>query len=147
MRHSGAGLAIPDFPLVFGGLIPPELDFAIAVNYLHRMGALAVVVAIAFTLARALRVSGGGAGLRGLAIALAVLVTVQVSLGGAVILTGKAVVPNTAHVATGATLLAAVLLMTLTSWRLAGPQRARFSQVAVASSASAATQPDATGGV
>ena len=24
MRHSDAGLAIPDFPLVFGGLLPPE---------------------------------------------------------------------------------------------------------------------------
>ena len=26
MRHIGAGLAIPDFPLVFGGLMPPKLD-------------------------------------------------------------------------------------------------------------------------
>ena len=28
MRHSEAGLAIPDFPLVFGGLVPPAVDSA-----------------------------------------------------------------------------------------------------------------------
>ena len=39
MRHTGAGLAIPDFPLAFGRLVPPEWSFAIAVHFLHRVGA------------------------------------------------------------------------------------------------------------
>ena len=32
MRHSDAGLAIPDFPLVFGGIVPPEWTPQIAIH-------------------------------------------------------------------------------------------------------------------
>ena len=39
MRHTGAGLAIPDFPLMFGQLIPPHWDAKIAVHFAHRVGA------------------------------------------------------------------------------------------------------------
>ncbi len=145
MRHSGAGLAIPDFPLVFGGLVPPRFDFGIGVHYAHRLGALAVAVAIVSTVIRARRVRDGEAGLRLLWIAMAALVVVQVSLGGAVVLTGKAAIPNTAHVATGATLLATSLLMTLRSWRLARRRRRLVASVAAAGSPPAA-QPDAVGG-
>ena len=49
MRHSDAGLAIPDFPLVFGGLVPPQWTAAIAIHYAHRLGALLVSTAIAAT--------------------------------------------------------------------------------------------------
>ena len=141
MRHSGAGLAIPDFPLVFGGLFPPELDFGIGVHYAHRIGALVVTAAIVVTAVRARRVSGASALVRTLWIAMILLVVVQISLGGAVILTGKAALPNTAHVATGATLLATSLLMALGSYRLGGRRRAR-EQLSVG-----AAQPDPAGGV
>jgi cytochrome c oxidase assembly protein subunit 15 len=47
MRHSEAGLAIPDFPLVFGGVLPPEWTVKIAIHYAHRVGALIVSLAIA----------------------------------------------------------------------------------------------------
>src|SRR5688572_16471801 len=40
MRHTEAGLAIPDFPWAFGQLIPPQWDPKIAVHYAHRVGAL-----------------------------------------------------------------------------------------------------------
>ncbi len=40
MRHTGAGLAIPDFPLMFGHLIPDHWDSGIAVHFAHRVGAL-----------------------------------------------------------------------------------------------------------
>ncbi len=147
MRHSGAGLAIPDFPLVFGGLVPPRFDFGIAVHYGHRLGALAVAIAIVLTVIRARRVRDGGSGPRRLWIAMAVLVAVQIALGGAVVLTGKDALPNTAHVATGATLLATSLLMALTSWRLAGGRRERVSVgAAVPRRARPATQPDGVGG-
>ncbi len=145
MRHTGAGLAIPDFPLVFGGLVPPQLDFGIAVHYAHRLGALVVAVAIALTVIRARRVTEGGAGLGSLCIALAVLVAIQISLGGAVVLTAKATVPNTAHVATGATLLATSVLMTLASWRLTSRRRERIPSTAGAPSRPT-TQPNAAGG-
>ncbi len=133
MRHSGAGLAIPDFPLVFGGLIPPAFDFPIAIHYSHRLGALAVTAAVVVTLVRALRLPSAAAGLRAVAVGLATLVAIQISLGAAVVLTGKAVVPNTAHVATGATILATSLLLTLGSWRSA--------RAAVPSSAGAVRDP------
>ena len=42
MRHTDAGLAIPDFPLVFGHLIPPHWDAKIAIHFAHRVGALVV---------------------------------------------------------------------------------------------------------
>src|SRR6186713_280531 len=40
MRHTGAGLAIPDFPLMFGRLLPPSWTAPIAIHFAHRMGAL-----------------------------------------------------------------------------------------------------------
>src|SRR5688500_2551271 len=40
MRHTDAGLAIPDFPLAFGRVIPPHWDAKIAVHFAHRVGAL-----------------------------------------------------------------------------------------------------------
>ncbi len=119
MRHTGAGLAIPDFPLAFGRLVPPRFDFAIAIHYAHRLGALAVAGAVAIVLASVLRRARRDRGLLAAALAMALLVAVQVALGAAVVLGGRAVPVNTAHVATGATLLAASLVLTLMSWRLA----------------------------
>src|SRR5437667_4912026 len=49
MRHTGAGLAIPDFPLMFGHLVPPHWDGKIAIHFAHRIGALVVTLAILAT--------------------------------------------------------------------------------------------------
>ena len=49
MRHTGAGLAIPDFPLAFGRLVPPEWSVAIAVHFLHRVGAAVTALAASFS--------------------------------------------------------------------------------------------------
>ena len=38
MRHTGAGLAIPDFPLAFGHVIPPVWSPPIAIHFAHRVG-------------------------------------------------------------------------------------------------------------
>lgn len=119
MRHSGAGLAIPDFPLAFGRLIPPQLDFPIAIHFSHRLGAVVVTCAVLWTVARALRSAGGRLSLALPASAMGLLVALQVTLGAYVVWTAKAVVPNTAHVATGATLLAASVVLSLFSWRWA----------------------------
>ncbi len=51
MRHTGAGLAIPDFPLMFGHLIPDHWDPKIAIHFAHRVGALVVTLAILATAA------------------------------------------------------------------------------------------------
>src|SRR6185369_2717361 len=49
MRHTDAGLAIPDFPLMFGHLWPTHWDAKIAVHFAHRLGALLVAIAVAAT--------------------------------------------------------------------------------------------------
>src|SRR5690349_1715965 len=46
MRHVGAGLAIPTFPLAFGRVVPSVWSFAIAIHYAHRLGALIVLCAV-----------------------------------------------------------------------------------------------------
>src|SRR5438552_586237 len=53
MRHTGAGLAIPDFPLMFGHVVPDHWDPKIAVHFAHRVGALAVTLGICATAAYA----------------------------------------------------------------------------------------------
>ena len=118
MRHTGAGLAIPDFPLAFGGLIPPKLDFAIGIHFAHRMGALLVATMIFWTLGRVLRFASRERVLVLPASLLALMVLVQGTLGGLVVVTAKAVLPNTLHVGGGALLLALSLILTLMARRL-----------------------------
>src|SRR6266436_1594912 len=55
MRHMHAGLAIPDFPLAFGRLVPPLATPSIAVHFAHRVGALVVAVAVSTTAAHVFR--------------------------------------------------------------------------------------------
>jgi cytochrome c oxidase assembly protein subunit 15 len=136
VRHLGAGLAIPDFPLVFGGVLPPRWSPPIALHFAHRLGALAVV-ALTIALALALRRHAPGeARLAAPARVLVALVGVQVLLGGAVVWSARAVVPNTAHVAVGASVLAASLVLGLEVWRddlarrLAGAPRAPAASTA-----------------
>jgi cytochrome c oxidase assembly protein subunit 15 len=124
MRHLGAGLAIPDFPLAFGRLVPPRFDLAIGVAYAHRVGALLVLFVVAGLAGRILARHRGEPGLRRPALALIFLVAVQIALGGAVVLGGRAVPVNTLHVATGATLLATSLVLTLRTRRRAWLRRA-----------------------
>lgn len=115
MRHLDAGLAIPDFPLAFGRLLPPLHDAGIAVHFAHRLGALAVVLAVARLFVRARR-SGEVRFLRPARLLL-VLVAVQASLGASVIWTAKAVYPTTAHVATGAAVLGLSFFLSLRTHR------------------------------
>src|SRR5438552_1201098 len=46
MRHTGAGLAIPDFPLMFGHFWPTHWDAKIAIHFAHRAGAMLVATAV-----------------------------------------------------------------------------------------------------
>ena len=113
MRHTGAGLAIPDFPLALGRLVPPLGSPEVAVHFAHRLGALIVALAVG-VLALRVRRLGGPAQARGLAgpARLAVLlVLVQVTLGALTVLSRLSVVPATAHVVTGALLLATTVVL------------------------------------
>ena len=118
MRHIGAGLAVPDFPRMYGRWVPPAeiLEQApVAVHLAHRAGALVVLF---FVLRLALRASRDGDGrlARPAQIALG-LVFAQIGLGALTVLTGKAVLPTTAHVATGAAILGLCWFTTLRTRR------------------------------
>jgi cytochrome c oxidase assembly protein subunit 15 len=49
MRHTGAGLAIPDFPLMVGHVIPDHWSARIAIHFAHRTGAVVVATAAVST--------------------------------------------------------------------------------------------------
>src|SRR5438067_3776297 len=55
MRHMGAGLAIPDFPLAFGRLVPPLVTPHITVHFAHRVGAMVAALVVSATAVGALR--------------------------------------------------------------------------------------------
>jgi heme a synthase len=124
MRHMHAGLAIPDFPLAFGRLVPPMFSVPIAVNFAHRCGAVVVTAMVLWTAARALRQYGDEPSLRRPALGLLVLLATQIGLGAATILSRRAVIPTTAHVAVGAAVLATCLALTLRAWHLERAARA-----------------------
>lgn len=118
-RHSGAGLAIPDWPLSFGQILPPEWSSAVALQFSHtRLGAFVVLVFVAHTAYRfcyhfpeekTLFYPAATAGL---------LIWLQCSLGLAILFTQKAIVPTSVHVIIGAATLASMLVLSLKSYQL-----------------------------
>jgi cytochrome c oxidase assembly protein subunit 15 len=119
MRHTGAGLAIPDFPLAFGRLIPPLASPLIALHFVHRVGGLLVAAIVVLTAVCVLRRHHGRSGLLTPAALAVGLVVVQIALGGATVLTRLAVLPATVHLAVGALLMATCLVLTIRTWRSA----------------------------
>jgi cytochrome c oxidase assembly protein subunit 15 len=118
MRHSGAGLAIPDFPLMFGGVLPDRWNAAIAVHFAHRVGALIVTAGVVATALHIHRRHRDCPALARPAALIAALVLVQVSLGAATVLSGLQVWINSAHVVGGALVLTTSLVITLRAWRV-----------------------------
>jgi len=113
MRHTKAGLAIPDFPLALGRIVPPLQSSAVAIAFAHRATALLVAACVALCAIRAF--ASGRPGLKKASLLLAALAAVQIALGAFTVISKKAVPVTTAHVATGALLLATALTFTLCS--------------------------------
>jgi cytochrome c oxidase assembly protein subunit 15 len=133
MRHNHAGLAIPDFPTAYGGLVPPftqegihagldampydevpPYDFTppqVIVHFAHRVWAVAVLVAAVWAAVSigpaAQAVSAIGRPITGLAMGL----ILQVALGVGVIWSQRHPEIATAHQALGAALLATTTLL------------------------------------
>jgi heme a synthase len=118
MRHTNAGLAIPDFPLMFGGLLPDHWDPKIAVHFAHRVGAAIVTFAVAATAGHVWYHHRASRALTRPATLLVGLVAVQVTLGAFTVLTGRDVWINSLHVVCGALVLTTSLVLTLRSWRV-----------------------------
>ena len=131
MRHSHAGLSIPDFPLSYGHLFPPldagsinKINEArgaaaqpytsaglILLQYVHRIWAALIVATLVFTAVRLLRDHFLPVFFRRCAGGWILLVVVQFCLGAWTVLSNKAADIATAHVFCGAlTLVLGVLL-------------------------------------
>jgi cytochrome c oxidase assembly protein subunit 15 len=118
-RHSGAGLAIPDFPLSFGQFFPPDGSPLILLQFSHtRVGAFLVLILVNLLSFRVCQSYIGEKALFWPAAVAALLVWVQCFLGILIIATNKAIVPTSVHVITGAALLASMLILTLNSFHL-----------------------------
>ncbi|MDE2999708.1 MAG: COX15/CtaA family protein [Gemmatimonadota bacterium] len=137
MRHTESGLAIPDFPLSFGRLIPPFSELTVdatdpfpisietfrarvAIHFAHRAWAVVVSGFLVWTAYRVLRMHRNRPELTRPSVVLFALLLVQLTLGALVIWTGKAVSITTLHVVVGAMALAASLVLTLRVWRICG---------------------------
>jgi cytochrome c oxidase assembly protein subunit 15 len=139
MRHQHAGLSIPDFPLAYGKIWPDTSAAAISrynaeriniVDYnpitalqvelqmLHRIGALLILIAVAYIAWRTPRYLGRQHRLGKLAFLWLALVLTQALLGAATIWTGKAADIATAHVACGALCLVTGGLTSILSFKL-----------------------------
>ena len=118
MRHTSAGLAIPDFPLMFGRLVPDHWDPRIAIHFAHRGGAAIVTLAIIATSGHVWYHHRRHRELTRPAALLPALVAVQVTLGGLTVLSQRGVWINSLHVVCGALVLTTSLVLTLRAWRV-----------------------------
>lgn len=117
VRHSGAALAIPDFPLANGHLIPKFTTSEIAMHFLHRIGATLVLI---WTIVTTRIVFGNYRNERNFTrptILLIILVLAQIGIGVLTVLSKTAVPIATAHVAIGALILATTVVLVLRSFR------------------------------
>ncbi len=102
MRHYKAGLAIPDFPLAMGRLIPPLESFPVIIHYSHRLMALVVVAVAVWLLLQVKNYHGNRSLLVTGALCLLGLLLVQIVLGAAIVLSLRATVSTSLHVLLGA---------------------------------------------
>ncbi len=113
MRHTNAGMAIPDFPYAFGHIIPPQWNAKIAIHFAHRVGALLVTVAILATSSHVLYHHRRRPELARPAMLLLTFLSMQVTLGAFVVWSGMDPVINTAHVVNGALVLGTSVVLAL----------------------------------
>jgi cytochrome c oxidase assembly protein subunit 15 len=154
MRHENAGLAVQDFPLIYGHLLPPMSQQAVHkinahrlsvdvivpgyqynrivtlgqiwLHSLHRYGAVCVSIAVLVLVAMAARHRA----LRWLSITLLVLLVVQLTLGSLVVILRKPADLTSAHVAVGALTLMTAFVIAIRTWRLYVPRhRPRASEI------------------
>lgn len=130
VRHNGAGLAIPDFPLSFGRFFPPLTDFSIAIHFSHRIGAFIIVGTVALLIYRVLA-NTHRLDLTALTGVIATFVCIQIILG-ALIIWGRRPIPmTTLHLVGGAVCLASSVTLTLLTWPKRGSEFIKRGVLAV----------------
>lgn len=139
MRHTESGLAIPDFPLMAGGIVPWftaesvewvnawRIDYAfetghvvpaitlsqIWVHFGHRAGAVLVTLSVLYALAHTFKDRAAAPGPWRGTIILGGFVALQFTLGITTVLTQKIPVVTSLHVATGAAIFGYATLLAL----------------------------------
>ena len=130
MRHTDSGLAIPDFPLAFGRIIPTFASSGVLIHFSHRVGALLVTCMIGWTFIRIVSGYRQHSRLLRPIVALAVLLILQLTLGAFTVWSSKAVYITTFHVATGAVILGTSFLLTIRAFAMVPPRIASSYQPA-----------------
>ena len=121
MRHLGAGLAIPTFPLVNGGWLPESLTPLVALNFAHtRLGALLVSGLILILVRHALVRRQPEITMP--AALLLILLLAQIAMGVMVIWQLRPAILTTLHVINGAALLSLTVLLAMRAGHVAGQQ-------------------------
>jgi heme a synthase len=125
MRHTGAGLAIPDFPTVFGGFLPPTFGGGVGIHFAHRMGAYTLTALSAYLAIRIHRKQASQLDLITTVGMLLMLLSLQILLGATIVLAKRPVPITVLHLAVGALVLSTSVLVTLKIYRLKrlGPVR------------------------
>ncbi len=130
IRHTGASLIIPDFPLSFGKIIPPfgslpsfssggisasrsDLIFMVALQFSHRVMAVVILGIVVYLFAAGRKAFRGGKAIR----YLLYLTIVQIALGALNIWGSLSVFTTVPHVVVGATILGTSTILVLWSWR------------------------------
>ncbi len=154
MRHTGSGLAVPDFPLVYGQIFPslsaeavarynqdlidanlrlfadgPVTASQILTHMLHRIWAIVVASVIILLSVKLLRSEQLPGRIKRFAYLLLSLVALQLALGMLTVASQKAVDVTTAHVATGALILVSCSLLLLHLARVYQVEVRKFSFV------------------
>lgn len=140
MRHYGAGLAIPDFPLNYGRLLPPTDQAALEsanqqrvglqltgvslgqiwLHFAHRLGAVIVTILLLVTVRRATATSDRA--IRTPAVMLLFLLAVQITLGILTVLWRKPADVASLHVVVGAHILMSSFVLLLRTARIYSPK-------------------------
>jgi heme a synthase len=145
MRHYQAGLAVPDFPLAYGEVIPTAATHAgiheindhrawnlhlppvtvgqVWLHMGHRMGAVIVSLAVIAAVVLVLRSHRGESALIRPALLLSGLLVTQVTLGALTVLWRKPADVASAHVAVGALTLVTTFVLTFRAARLYARRR------------------------
>ncbi len=133
MRHTQSGLAIPDFPLAGGYLLPPfnqtmlntvhamqfdlDVPFAsmsqVVVHFLHRFGGVSVAIAVGWLSWKIFQLKDSDNRIYRQTVLLDMLLLLQITLGAFAIWSLKEPLITSIHVVNGATILGLSMLMVL----------------------------------
>jgi cytochrome c oxidase assembly protein subunit 15 len=113
VRHKNAGLSIPDFPTVYGGVLPPAWTYEIAVHYLHRLGAFFITFMVFYLSYRVITQHSKQIELVKSLFILLLLILTQWVLGASIIWFMRPIWVTSFHLVCGAACLATSVVINL----------------------------------